>query len=194
MHIKQEQPSLPFQNSESNLKMAKMTREDISFKTSDGVTLRGWFYTPKPEFTSPLPCRVMSHGFPAVKEMSLDKYASYFISQLSLNVLVYDHRGWRASDTLPSSPRHELIATVQCSDMSDAITYAQLRKEVNPEKIGIWGSSYSGGHVLWVGAVDKRVKVVVSQLAMVDGWETVNRLVRSDIIPELLVGFQAGEM
>lgn len=111
----------------------------------------------------------MSHGFSAVKEMSLDKYASHFIRQLSLNILVYDHRGWGASDTLPSQPRQELIASVQSSDMSDAITYAQSRKEVNLEKVGIWGSSYSGGHVLWVGAVDKRVKAVVTQLAMMNG-------------------------
>jgi cephalosporin-C deacetylase-like acetyl esterase len=53
--------------------------------------------------------------------------------------------------------------------MSDAITYAQSHKEVNPEKVGIWGISYSGGHVLWVGAVDKRVKAVVTQLAMMNG-------------------------
>jgi cephalosporin-C deacetylase-like acetyl esterase len=171
-----------------------MTREDISFKTSDGVTLRGWFYTHNSRSASPLPCLVMSHGFSAVKEMSLDKYASHFISQLSLNILVYDHRGWGASDTLPGQPRQELIASVQCSDMSDAITYAQSRKEVNLEKVGIWGSSYSGGHVLWVGAVDKRVKAVVTQLAMVNGWDNANRLISPDVMPQLIAGFQAGKI
>jgi pimeloyl-ACP methyl ester carboxylesterase len=139
---------------------------------------------PKGDITSPFPYLVMSHGFSAVKEMSLDKYASYFNSQLSLNILVYDHRGWGASATLPSSPRQELIATVQCSDISDAIAYAQLRKELNPEKVGIWGSSYSGGHVLWVGAADKRVKAVVSQLAMVNGG-------RPSIVWFVLISFQS---
>jgi len=170
-----------------------MTRKDISFNTSDGVTLRGWFYTHSSSSTTPAPCLVMSHGFSAVKEMALDNYASHFIGQLALNILVYDHRGWGASDTLPGQPRQELIASIQCSDISDAITYAQSRKEVNPEKIGIWGTSYSGGHVLWVGAVDKRVKAVVSQLAMVNGWENLNRLVRADMLAQLSVGFQAGK-
>ncbi|KAE9364833.1 DltD N-terminal domain protein [Stipitochalara longipes BDJ] len=171
-----------------------MTREDISFKTSDGVTLRGWFYRHNTSSTIPLPCLVMSHGFSAVKEMSLGNYASHFINHLSLNILVYDHRGWGASDTLPGQPRQELIASIQCSDMSDAITYAQSRKEVNQEKIGIWGSSYSGGHVLWVGAVDKRVKAVVSQLAMVNGWENLNRLVRADMVAQFNAGFQADRL
>lgn len=169
-----------------------MTREDISFKTSDGVLLRGWFYKSNTSNSASLPCLVMSHGLSAVKEMSLGNYASYFVKQLQLNILIYDHRGWGASDTLPGQPRQEVIASVQCSDMSDAITYAQSRKEVDPEKIGIWGTSYSGGHVLWVGAIDKRVKVVVSQLAMVNGWETVNRLVRSDILAGFTPAFQAG--
>jgi cephalosporin-C deacetylase-like acetyl esterase len=78
--------------------------------------------------------------------------------------------------------------------MSDAITYAQSRREVNPEKVGIWGSSYSGGHVLWVGAVDKRVKAVVTQLAMANGRDNANRLISSDAMPQLIAGFQAGNI
>lgn len=53
---------------------------------------------------------------------------------------------------------------MQQSDYSDAITYAQSLSEVDPTKIGIWGSSYSGGHVLFVGAVDRRVKAVLCQV------------------------------
>jgi hypothetical protein len=82
-----------------------MTREDILFKTSDGVKLRGWFYIHDTYDSAPLPCLVMSHDLSAVKEMSLDNYASYFIKQLPLNILIYDHRGWGASDTLPGQPR-----------------------------------------------------------------------------------------
>ena len=78
--------------------------------------------------------------------------------------------------------------------MSDEITYAQSRKEVNLEKVGIWGSSYSGGHVLWVGAVDKRVKAVVTQLAMANGWDNANRLISSDVMLQLIAGFQVGKI
>lgn len=146
-----------------------MTREDIEFRTSDGVTLRGWFY---PSTVSSgggahgtkLPCLVMAHGFSALKEMALDKFAEKFTSTLPLHCLVYDNRGFGASDAAPGQPRQEIIPTLQCSDYSDAITYAATRKEVDPERIGVWGSSYSGGHVLYVGAVDKRVKAVISQV------------------------------
>ena len=90
----------------------------------------------------------MSHGFSAIKEMDLDAFAEYFTSKLSIACLVYDNRGFGASDTKEGEPRQEIIPSVQQSDISDAITYAQSRKEINAEKIGIWGSSYSGGHVL----------------------------------------------
>jgi len=169
-----------------------MPREDVSFQTSDKVTLRGWFYTPTSASSTKLPCLVMSHGFSALKEMDLDAFAEYFTSKLPISCLVYDNRGFGASDVKAGEPRHEILPYVQCNDISDAITYAQTRNEVDGEKIGIWGSSYSGGHVLWVGAVDKRVKAVLSQVPCVSGWENFHRLIRPDFVAGLNQTFQAG--
>lgn len=138
-----------------------MPHKDIEFKTSDNVTLRGWFYTPEASSGKKLPCLVMAHGFSALKEMDLNTFAEHFTSKLAISCLVYDNRCFGASD---GEPRHEIVPTLQMSDYSDAITYAQSREDVDPEKIGIWGSSYSGGHVLYVGAVDRRVKAVLSQV------------------------------
>lgn len=149
-----------------------MPREDIYFKTADGVTLRGWFYTPESK-ADQLPCLVMSHGFSALKEMDLDTFAEYFISKLAITCLVFDNRSFGSSD---GEPRHEIIPSVQTSDISDAITYAQTHPSVNPDKVGIWGSSYSGGNVLWTGAVDRRVKAVLSQVPLVNGWANFHRL------------------
>jgi cephalosporin-C deacetylase-like acetyl esterase len=140
-----------------------MPRRDISFKTSDGATLKGWLFTPPESAANRLPCLVMSHGWSALKEMDLDAFANYFTSKLPLACLVYDNRGFGDSDHKEGQPRQEIIPSVQRSDISDAITYAQSLPEVEPTRIGIWGSSYSGGHVLEVGAVDRRVKAVVSQ-------------------------------
>lgn len=64
---------------------------------------------------------------------------------------------------------------------------------MNKDKIGIWGSSYSGGHVLWVGAVDKRVKAVLSQMPMVNGWENFHRLIRPDFVGSMNQVFQEGQ-
>ena len=134
----------------------------------------------------------MCHGFSALKEMDLDTFAEYFISKLPMSCLVYDNRGFGDSDVKQGEPRHEILPYLQCNDISDAITYAQTREEVDPEKIGIWGSSYSGGHVLWVGAVDRRVKAVLSQVPCVSGWENFHRLIRPDFVGGLNETFKAG--
>lgn len=170
-----------------------MPRVNISFSTADQVTLRGWFYRPSAEAEDEkLPCLVMSHGFSALKEMDLDAFADYFTSKLPIACLVYDNRGFGDSDTKEGAPRHEIIPAQQTSDISDAITFAQSRNDVNPDKIGIWGSSYSGGHVLWVGAVDRRVKAVLSQVPCVNGWENARRLIRCDFMDGLDKAFQDG--
>lgn len=167
-------------------------REDVSFRSSDNVTLRGWFYKPS-NSTAPLPCLVMSHGFSSLKEMALDAFAEYFSSTLPMSCLVYDNRGFGESDSAFGQPRQEIIPALQISDYSDAITYAQSRSDVNKDRIGIWGSSYSGGHVLWVGAADRRVKVVLSQVPLVNGWENFRRMIRPDFIAGLNQRFEDGE-
>lgn len=100
-----------------------MARKDIEFKTSDAVVLRGWLFTPDAAAGEKLPCLVMSHGWTAVKEMGLDKFAEAFISKLKIICLVFDNRGFGASDAAPSQPRlgmyvfytqhHPLISTNQ---------------------------------------------------------------------------------
>ena len=131
----------------------------------------------------------MSHGWSALKEMSLDAFATHFTTHLPIAALVYDNRNFGASD---GQPRQEIIPATQISDMQDAITYVQGREDVDREKVGIWGSSYSGGHVLQVTAVDRRVKVVVSQAPLVSGWENAARLVRSDFWVGMLGMLQEG--
>jgi cephalosporin-C deacetylase-like acetyl esterase len=172
-----------------------MPRSDIEFRTTDSVTLRGWFYppsSPSSSSSSKSPCLVLHHGFSALKEMDLDTFAEYFTTHIpNLSCLVYDNRGFGASDTAPGAPRHEILPYQQCSDLSDAITYAQTRKEVDADKIGIWGSSYSGGNVLWVGSIDRRVKAVLCQAPCVDGWANFHRLIRPDFIGGLNDMFQA---
>ena len=146
-------------------------RRDIEFKTEDGVPLRGWFY-PAKGVSGPAPTVVMAHGFSAVKEMYLDDFAAFF-AEAGVAALVYDHRNLGASD---GEPRGHIDPRQQIDGYRDAITHAQSMKEVDPNRIGIWGSSYSGGHVLVVAAIDKRVKCVIAQVPLVAGLETARRL------------------
>ncbi len=158
-----------------------MTQRDIEF-SADGTTLRGWLFTPE-NSDGPHPTIVMSHGYSAVKEMYLDKYGEAFAAA-GLNALVYDNRNFGASD---GEPRQEIDPWAQINDYRHAITFASTLAEVDENAIGIWGSSYSGGHVLVVGALDRRVKAVVSQGLIVSGYQNIRRLVRAD----LLAGFRA---
>jgi uncharacterized protein len=142
-------------------------RIDVAFD-ADGTTLRGWLYTPD-ESAEPFPIIVMAHGFSALKEMGLDQYAVVFASA-GLAALVYDNRNLGASE---GKPRFEIDPIAQMRDYRHAITYAQTRPEVHPDRIGIWGTSYSGGLVLMVAALDRRVKCVVSQVPFISGYETM---------------------
>ena len=97
---------------------------------------------------------VMAHGFSGVKEMYLDKYADAFANAGFASV-VYDNRNFGASD---GQPRQEIDPWLQIRDYSDAITFALSLDQTDAARIGVWGSSYSGGHVLVVAAIDRRVK------------------------------------
>jgi len=151
-------------------------RSDVEFD-ADGVTLRGWLYAPDGA-AGPVPTIVMAHGFSAVKEMYLDRFAEAFAAA-GLGALVYDHRNFGASD---GEPRLEIDPWEQVRDYRDAITFATTLAEVDADRIGIWGSSYSGGHVLVVGAIDRRVRCVACQVPLISGHRNARRIVRSDFI------------
>ncbi len=153
-----------------------MARRDIEFD-AEGTTLRGWFY-PAAGASGAAPVIVMAHGLSAVKEMYLDKYAEAF-SEAGLGALVFDNRNFGASD---GEPRQEIDPVAQVRDYRHAITYAIGLPEVDRNRVGVWGSSYSGGHALVLGAIDQRVKAVVAQVPLVSGYENIRSLVRSDLI------------
>ncbi len=156
-------------------------RSDVEFD-AEGVTLRGWLYQPDGA-DGDVPIVVMAHGYSAVKEMYLDHFAERFAAA-GLAALVYDNRNFGASD---GEPRQEIDPVAQVRDYRHAITFARQLPGVDPQRVGIWGSSYSGAHVLVVGAIDRRVRAVVSQVPMISGWRNVLRLVRADMI----AGFRA---
>ena len=151
-----------------------MARRDIAFD-AEGVTLRGWFYTAEGA-AGRAPTVVMAHGFSAVKEMYLDVFAEVFAAA-GLNALVFDNRNFGASD---GEPRQEIDPWQQVRDYRHALTYAGTLDDVDSARIGVWGSSYSGGHVLVLGAIDRRVKAVVAQVPLVSGSANIAELVRAD--------------
>ena len=136
-------------------------RREIAFG-ADGATLRGWFFPPAGA-SGPAPAVVMAHGFSGVKEQLLDRYAAVFAAA-GLAVLVFDHRNFGASD---GAPRQEIDPVAQMRDYRHAVTFARTLAEVDRERVGVWGTSYSGGHALAVTALDRRVACVVAQVPSV---------------------------
>lgn len=119
--------------------------------------------------------------------MYLDRFAERFCAA-GLAAVVFDNRNFGSSD---GTPRQEIDPWAQVRDYRHAITWARMQSEVDPQRIGVWGSSYSGGHALVVGAIDRRVKCVVSQVPLISGYRNFQRLVRADFLGGLRAQFDA---
>ncbi len=133
-------------------------RQDISFQSA-GLACRGWLYRPDGA-SAPLPAIVMSHGFSAVKEQGLPSFAERFCAA-GFAVLVFDYRYLGASD---GEERGRIIPQEQHDDLRAAIGYLATQPGIDAARIGLWGTSYSGGHALFVGALDPRIKAIVAQV------------------------------
>ena len=159
-----------------------MSREDVEFR-AQGATLRGWFYPATGasggDSGGPKPCVVLQHGFAAVKEMWLDRYAEVFAAA-GLNAFVYDHPGFGASDPVPGTPRQEIDPWQQVRFIQHAITYASARSDVDADRIGLWGSSYGAANAYVTAAIDRRVRAIVGQVPLVTGSLSFTQLVRID--------------
>ena len=140
-------------------------RQDIEFP-SRGSQCRGWLYVPDAsEAKQPAPAIVMAHGISAVKEMfQLSSYAERF-EEAGFVTLVFDYRFLGASD---GSPRGQIIPHEQQEDIRNAIIWLSFLPEVDADRIGVWGTSLSGGHVLHLAAFDRRIKAVVAQVPTIN--------------------------
>ncbi len=145
-----------------------MRRDDIAIQ-ADGTTLRGWYF--RPDGAGLFPGVLLSHGFSALKEMGLERYAQVFC-EAGLACVVYDHRNLGSSD---GQPRGEIDPWRQVLDMRHALSFLRRCEGVDPARVGVWGTSYAGGHALVVAALDRRVKCVVSQGMTIDGGEAARR-------------------
>ncbi|MDQ2857111.1 MAG: alpha/beta hydrolase [Candidatus Eremiobacteraeota bacterium] len=156
-------------------------RRNITF-ASEGLQLAGWLYVPEDlPAGERRPAIVMAHGFSATKEMCLPNFAERFCAA-GFVVTVFDYRFQGESE---GEPRGQIFPQQQHDDYRNAISWTQLQPEVDPERIGVWGSSYSGAHVMHLAAFDKRIKAVVAQMMLVDGWANALRLNRPDHVKGL---------
>jgi len=158
---------------------------------SEGTRMAGTLWWP--EDTAPdakLPAILLVHGWGGEREHLDATYAPKF-ADAGFVVLSFDYRGWGGSDgklvaqeKLPAAPeaedgkavtgpvvevRAQVVREVvdpydQLEDVRNALAWLLAEPMVDPERLGIWGTSYGGGHVIVMAATEPRIRAVVSQV------------------------------
>lgn len=142
-------------------------REDVTFRSA-GTRCAAWWYRPTPDAatsTRPRPCVVLAHGFCGVREMRLDAYAARF-AEAGYAALVFDYRHFGASE---GEPRQLVDIDRQLADWNAAVAFARGLAGVDPGHVVLWGTSFSGGHVLVTAAADPGVAAVIAQAPHTSG-------------------------
>lgn len=139
---------------------------------SHGETLAADLYLPEDAGDRLLPCVVMAHGFSATKEDALPAYAEAFAAA-GIAAVAFDYRHFGASS---GEPRQLLDIRRQQDDYRAVLAWVRADARFDPERVALWGSSFSGGHVVAVAAGDPRVAAVVSQAPFTDGLATLAKV------------------
>jgi dienelactone hydrolase len=163
--------------------------DDIRFRTQDimseGTRMTAELFSVKSSDGKRLPTILLCHGWGGTaKDLRPEGIA---FARAGYLAVTFDYRGWGASDarlvltgTAPGDrPQHRFTAEVkevrevvdpldQTTDLLNAIHWAQGEPQCDTGRIGLWGSSYSGGHVAYAAARDPRVKAIVSQVPALD--------------------------
>lgn len=140
---------------------------EASFE-SGGEICRAWHFLPRNGNMAKygrIPCVVMAHGFGGTRDAGLAPYAQRFAAE-GFHVLVFDYRHFGASD---GEPRQLISIKKQLQDWTAAAAFAREMPGVDPSRVAIWGSSFSGGHVVETAYADRRVAAVISQCPALDG-------------------------
>lgn len=140
------------------------TREDLSFDSA-GVPIAAWLYRPADAGAGRVPCVVMAHGFSATRRDGLEAYAERF-ADAGFGVLLFDYRGFGDSG---GEPRQVIDIRAQQDDYRAAIRAAARAPWVDPARIALFGSSFSGGHVVSVASGDVLIAAVIAQAPFADG-------------------------
>jgi dipeptidyl aminopeptidase/acylaminoacyl peptidase len=156
-------------------------KKPVSFY-SEGVRLVGDLYSP--ESLKPGERRagiVLCHGYTGVKDIYLPDNARV-LNEAGYVAMTFDYKGWGDSE----GPRSRLAPYSRVADVQAALTFLGTVTEVDPDRLGIYGTSYGGATVVWVGAIDRRVKCVVSVVGIGNGERWMRSVRRPDEFHDLL--------
>ena len=141
---------------------ATYTETEVSF-LSAGLSCSGRMYLPL-EATPPFPCVVLANGFSGTMDWILPNFASRFAGA-GLAVLAFDYRHLGKSE---GSPRQIVDVQEQRTDLRNAIAFVRQRLDVDPGRIGLWGTSLGGSHVIAVAGEDPGIAAVIANIPGLD--------------------------
>jgi len=164
----------------------ELERRAVTF-WSDGTRLAGDVTYPKDtKEGEKLPALVMCHGWGGEKA-HLNMAIGPQFAREGYVVFTFDYRGWGQSDgrlivlgdmpkpdaegmvTVKAQVVRELVDPLdQQEDIDAAITFIEGEPMVDTNRIGLWGSSFGGGHVIYRAANDSRISCVLAQVGSMD--------------------------
>lgn len=147
----------------------RFTREDVDFYVN-GTRCSAWLYLP--DARKPCPVIVMAHGLGGVREMRLDSYAETFAGA-GYACFLFDYRNLGASD---GTRRQRINAREQLTDWNCAIDFVKEDHRLDGNTIFLFGTSFSGGHVITLAAARKDLTAVISQCPYTNTLATLGTL------------------
>ncbi len=160
-------------------------KQPISFY-SEGFRLSGDLFTPEGVKEERRAGVVLCHGYTGVKDLYLPDNARV-LNEAGYMVLTFDYKGWGASE----GSRSRLAPMSRVADVQAAMTFLGLQPNVDPEQLGLYGTSYGGATVVWAGAIDHRARCIVSCVGVGHGQRWMRSVRRPDEWHDLLARSKA---
>ena len=156
-------------------------RKDVSFPVR-GSSISAWLFPPE-NMSGQVPCIIMANGLGGTKDMILmEQYALRFWKS-GFAVLVFDYRCFGDSE---GEPRQLIWIPHQLEDWEEAVKYARGLSTIDPNRIALWGTSMSGGHVIVTASKDHRIACISAQCPGLDGRATAEEYFKSQPIRQSL--------
>ncbi|WP_067105721.1 alpha/beta hydrolase [Sphingopyxis granuli] len=160
--------------------MVACTRRPVEL-FSEGTRLAAEIFMPERPSPNDFPAILLCHGWGGLKD-HLARYAGKF-AEAGYAAMTFDYRGWGESDGRVIAARdvpplheagermlnvrvlREIVDPVdQTTDIRNCLAYLASEPGVDAGRIGIWGTSYGGGHAVFTAGHDDRIKVAVAQI------------------------------
>ena len=126
----------------------------------------------------------MAHGFAGVKAGGLEPFAERFCRE-GFTAVAFDYRHWGGSS---GEPREVTSIPRQREDYRTVIDWAAANPDIDAKRIFIWGTSFSGMHVVEIAATDVRLRGAIAQCPLVDGLAGTKNVPLTRLLRLLSVG------